>query len=125
MKFPYDIHFQPPFPVLPIRLSNEQRGNPTETLMALVDTGADGSLVPLSILRQIRAPAVMDKRLRSHWGEWRAVQMFVVDVELVNRKLPSVLVVGDELGEEVVIGRNLLNRLRLLLDGPAQLTELQ
>jgi len=31
---------------------------------------------------------------------------------------------GDELGDEVVLGRNVLNRLRLLLDGPVALTRL-
>lgn len=125
IRFPYATHFQPPFPMLQLRLGNEKRGSQTETVNGLIDTGADSSLVPLSILRQIRAPAVMDKRLRSHWGEWRVVQMFVVDVELGNRKLTSMLVVGDELGEEIVIGRDLLNRLRLHLNGPANLTELQ
>jgi hypothetical protein len=33
-------------------------------------------------------------------------------------------VVGDEQGEEIVLGRNVLNRLRLLLDGPSRLTEI-
>jgi len=33
-------------------------------------------------------------------------------------------VVGDELGEETVLGRNVLNQLRVLLDGPAALTQL-
>jgi hypothetical protein len=31
--------------------------------------------------------------------------------------------VGDELGNEVVLGCNVLNRLRLLLDGTAAMTE--
>jgi hypothetical protein len=38
-------------------------------------------------------------------------------------QLSAVWVVGDELGNEVVLGRNVLNRLRLLLDGPAAMTE--
>ena len=32
--------------------------------------------------------------------------------------LSGITVVGDELGDETVLGRNVLNRLRLLLDGP-------
>ena len=30
---------------------------------------------------------------------------------------PGILVVGDEAGNEVILGRDVLNRLRLLLDG--------
>jgi hypothetical protein len=34
--------------------------------------------------------------------------------------LSGIHVVGDELGDETVLGRNVLNRLRLLLDGPRE-----
>jgi len=40
-------------------------------------------------------------------------------LEIEDIRLPAVEVVGDEQGEEIVLGRNVLNRLRLLLDGPA------
>jgi len=37
--------------------------------------------------------------------------------------LPGIYVVRDELSEEVVLGRNVSNRLRLLLDGPDRLMQ--
>jgi len=49
--------------------------------------------------------------------------MFAVDVGIDSLRLPDVEVVGDERGVEVVLGRNVLNRLRLLLDGPAAVIE--
>jgi len=55
-------------------------------------------------------------------GEDRAVQLFLVDIELGGLRLPGILVVGDEQGDEVVLGRNILNKLRLVLDGPASQT---
>jgi len=91
---------------------------------ALLDTGSDGSLVPIAYLQQIFAPALTDTRISSHWGEWRSVQLFVVDLELDGLILPGVFVVGDEQGDEIVLGRNVLNKLRLLFDGPANLTEM-
>ena len=33
-------------------------------------------------------------------------------------RLPWVEVVGDELGDEVLLGRSVLNQLRIVLDGP-------
>ena len=38
--------------------------------------------------------------------------------------LPSVIVVGDDQGSEVLLGRNVLNKLILLLDGQSRETEL-
>ncbi len=124
MKHPFDTRYRPPFPVLPVILRNSEEDLSTLTEHALLDTGADGSLVPIAYLRQILAPAYSETRLRSHWGEWRPVQLFLVDLELGGYKLADVSVVGDEQGEEIVLGRNVLNKLRLLLDGPARLTEI-
>ncbi|MCP4537278.1 MAG: hypothetical protein GY832_09035 [Chloroflexi bacterium] len=124
MRYPYDVGYQPPFPVLRVVLRNSDEGLDTPTKDALLDTGSDGSIVPIAYLRQILAPALSDTRIRSHWGEWRPVQLFVVDLELDGLILPGIFVVGDEQGDEIVLGRNVLNKLRLLLDGPANLTEI-
>lgn len=124
MKFPYAVLYQPPFPALTVRFRNEEQSLQTDSLDALLDTGSDGTLVPITYLRQILAPALTDTRIRSHWGEWRPVQLFVVDLELANRRLANIFVVGDEQGSEIVLGRNVLNWLQMLLDGPASLTDL-
>jgi len=57
--------------------------------------------------------------MRSQWGERRSVFLYVVDLKIGKLTLPGVYVVGDELGDETVLGRNVLNELRLLLDWPA------
>jgi predicted aspartyl protease len=122
MKYPYSSRYQPPCPVVEVVLSNSEEGLRTAEMNALLDTGSDGSLVPLAYLQQILAPALVDARIRSHWGQDRAVQLFLVDIELGDLRLPGILVVGDEQGDEVVLGRNILNKLRLVLDGPASQT---
>jgi predicted aspartyl protease len=124
MKYPYDISYQPPFPVAQVAFYNSEEGLRTASENALLDTGSDGSLVPIAYLRQILAPALTDTRIRSHWGEWRPAQLFVVDLELGNMRLPGVFVVGDEQGNEIVLGRNILNGLSILFDGPAKLTDI-
>jgi predicted aspartyl protease len=125
MKYPYDAVYEPPFPAAPVVLRNSEEGLRTEQVQALLDTGSDGSLVPIAYLEEILAPPMVDTHIRSHWGEWRAVQLFAVDIELGNLRLPSVFVVGDEQGNEIVLGRNVLNRLRLLLDGPAEVSDIR
>lgn len=125
MKFPYDSNYQPPFPAVQVALYNREEELRTSAVSALLDSGADASLVPIVFLRDIVAPALMDTRIRSHWGEWRAAQLFVVDVEIENIKLPGIFVVGDEQGDEIVLGRDVLNKLRIFLDGPARIVEIE
>jgi predicted aspartyl protease len=123
MKYPYDAEYDPPCPAIQIRLHNSEDDLSGNEETALIDTGSDGTLVPLTYLRQILAPALVDTRIRSHWGEWRSVQLFAVDLEFDHERLPNVFVVGDDQGDSIILGRNVLNKLRLLLDGPANLTD--
>jgi len=100
-------------------------GYPGESLsigpvVAILDTGADSTLVPQPLLDQLGAPFSDEARLRSHWGEWRTVSLFTVDIGLEVIRLPAIEVIGDEQGQEIIVGRNVLNRLRILLDGPTQ-----
>ncbi len=120
MKYPYNRSYDPPFPAIEIVLHNHNAGLQTVPLEALLDSGADGSLVPITYLQEIVAPAITDTHIRSHWGEWRPVQLFLVDLTICNLRLPNLLVIGDEQGEEIVLGRNVINKLRLVLDGPAK-----
>jgi len=43
---------------------------------------------------------------------------YQLDVQINGITLPGVEVIGDEIANEVVIGRNILNKLRVQLDGP-------
>jgi predicted aspartyl protease len=120
MDYRYLDSFFPPMPALVIRFGYPDEALITEPVPAIIDTGADGSLVPQVLLDQIGAPIVDSKRIRSHWGEWRQVLVFAVDIGIEDFRLAAVEVVGDDQGSEVILGRNVLNRLRLLLDGPRE-----
>ena len=117
---PYNTTYDPPAPTCDIVLESAE--GERVTLSALLDTGADATMVPMSHLRTIGARRVFETGLRSQWGERRVVFLYLVDVYVAGTKLPGMYVVGDERGDEVVLGRDVLNRLRMTLDGPALLT---
>ncbi len=121
-RHPFDAGYTPPAPVLPITLIGPD-GDRTEVLNALADTGADVSLVPTAHLRQIAAPVAAEAMVRTPWGERHPVIVYLADILVTGTLLPSVYVIGDDLGSEVILGRDVLNRLRLFIDGPAGYTE--
>jgi predicted aspartyl protease len=125
MKYSYDRNHRPPFPIVQIVLHNPEEGLSIAVDNALVDTGADATLVPIDYLQQVQAPVLKRTRIRSHWGEWRSVLLFLLDIEIENRRLPSVIVVADTQGDEVILGRNVLNKLRIFLNGPDNFVEIQ
>jgi predicted aspartyl protease len=123
MKFAYDNHYSPPAPAIEIQLGAPGKSGKTRLLRAFVDTGADVSLVPLRYLEPLQLQMDNRKLLRSQWGETRSVDTYLVDVILGDGRLPLIEVVGDERSDEVILGRNVLNRLVITLNGPKQVLD--
>jgi predicted aspartyl protease len=123
MPYAYDTAPAWPFPVLTVVIHQIGGEAVTSPLPALLDTGADITLVPLVQLRAIQADETYTARLRGHWGESRPVTVHLVDLEVAGHRLPAVEVVADDLGQDVLLGRNVINKLILLLDGPRAQTD--
>lgn len=124
MTIPYNRHYMPPAPVLEIALSDVDGDVFVGPVEALLDTGSDGSLVPVDYLEQLKVPLVREARLRSHWGEWRTVQLYLVDITIESVRLAGMEIVGDDHGHRILLGRNVLNALDLRLNGPAETTQI-
>lgn len=120
----------PPAPILNIALSAPGEGAQTELAPALIDTGSDFTLVPEKWLRGLDAPRSRPARVRGLWSSYHEVTLFLIDIHLEIGILPGIEVVrvmkSDGLfeNEEIVLGRNVLNMLILLLEGPAQQTSI-
>lgn len=121
MRHAYDTSFDPPAAVLPIRVSAP--GSEAGTLLrALVDTGADLCVVPERLADEIGLPAVSQVLVRGFGGVYRPAVLYAATLEY--GKIMSVCEVLA-LGDEALVGRDLLRRLTLLLDGPLQILEVR
>jgi predicted aspartyl protease len=121
----YDRNKFPPAPVLDIRFSAPREPAEAQVYPALIDTGSDFTLVPLDMLKQIDAPESRPAQVRGLWSDPHEITLYIVDIHLENGVLPSVEVIGTENSSdiEIILGRNILNRLILLLDGRGLQTE--
>jgi predicted aspartyl protease len=119
-QHPYDPRYEPPAPVLPLRVS-PPTGESAVGLVALLDTGADLSVIPEAVVRLLGLPFIAQLRIRGVGGLIRPASVYAAKVEL-NGFSTLCEVVG--LGDEALIGRNLLNQWTLALNGPHQVLEL-
>ena len=49
---------------------------------------------------------------------------YLVNLRIRDINLPGIYVVGDDRANDIVIGRNVLNQLKIRLNGPEQVIEL-
>ena len=59
-----------------------------------------------------------------HWGESQPVAVHLVDIEIDGHRLPGIEVIADDYSDQAILGRNVLNKLILLLDGAAPQTDI-
>jgi len=114
-QFAYDTTYDPPAPVLPILVANPTR-TASILMSGLVDTGADISLLPTTLVRRLLLPRVSRSRVRGVTGEPREVW---VHVARINVGKSTMLMQFLSLGSEMIVGRDLLSQIIAQLDGPA------
>lgn len=123
MSIAYNSDYSPPIPTLPITFGREGERAWLGPFEAILDTGADATIVPLSIAHRIKAVPLNPGQLESPWGDVHPVTLYIVGVEIAGQLLPGVVVAGDESADEIILGRDVLNKLPLFLDGPKERTE--
>ncbi len=124
MKTPYAAKYFPPAPVFSIHLAVQGQAPQIGPEVALIDTGADGTFVPTAFLEELSIPAIYMANVRSHLAaEIHRVSVYKIDIVFDSIRLPGIEVVADDWNSEIIVGRNVLNKLQLLLDGPRQTTE--
>ncbi len=123
MSTPYDRGYVPPAPILLVELALPESAKKIRNVPALIDTGADMSFVASRFLNALAAQSIESLPMRSLRGERREIPIYALDIGIEGLNFPSVDVVANEMGEEVILGRNCLNKLILLLDGPGQIAD--
>ncbi len=120
----YSRNYYPSAPVAEIGIRQTPQGFEIET-EALIDTGADATILPFSLLQRINAIYAETVTMRSVTGISQRVQTFVIAVRVGPHLISGIRAVADKQGNEAILGRDVLNQLILTLNGPALVTEIQ
>ena len=111
---PYDDTCEPAAPRVPLRVAAPSSGAAI-VLAALVDTGADGTFIPERVATQLGLPLVDHLTVEGVAGGRAPARVYAATVELGPLRTLCRLVAFED---EAILGRDLLNRLVVLLDGP-------
>ncbi len=123
MSTPFDFAYDPPIPTVPVTFGRSGERPWHGPIQAIVDTGADVTIVPETIAQRVKAIPLNPGQLESQWGDVHLITIYLLDIEVADQILPGIVVAGDPSTDEIILGRNVLNKLALLLDGPQQQTE--
>ncbi len=116
--YDYDLAYIPAMPTVQIQI-----GRPDSvasfSLSALVDSGADATMIPVSFLEEIAAKKRRRVSIRGISGRRAGANLYTVSLQFAHYKRQRIDVVGNADTDEVIIGRDVLNHLVVTLDGLA------
>jgi predicted aspartyl protease len=118
----YDSGYYPAMPMMEIQVLR-RAGQPSLALTAIVDSGADATLIPLRHLRQLKARKGSTGWLVGLTGGRYEVDLYTVGVQIGGQPPQYIDVVGTEGRGEAVVGRDLLNQYIVTLNAPGNSVE--
>lgn len=124
MRQTYSWRYHPPMPIIEIRLRVPAERKWHGYMLAIVDSGADFTIVPAAVISLLNPPVLRYGTLSTQWQDRRATTIYDVDVQIGEIVLTAIEVAEDRQGAEVILGRNVLNLLDLRLNGPELQVEL-
>jgi predicted aspartyl protease len=117
----YDAsHFDPPAPAATVTVRDPQTGAKVSDVLVLLDSGSDVTLLPRSVVERLGVSLVADERfeLMAFDGNKCTAPVATLDLVFLRRAFHGrYVLIEDECG---ILGRDILNLVAVLLDGPRQ-----
>lgn len=117
----YDAsYFDPPAPVVRVTLRSPDRGVTVPDVLLLLDTGADVTLLRGIAVERLGVPPLAGHRyeLISFDGSKSYAPVVALDMLFLNRAFRGRYLLIEE--ERGILGRDILNHVAVLWDGPRQ-----
>lgn len=111
----YDDSYEPPAPVVKLSVCNPFSRGFVEGV-GKIDTGADITVIPIEWVRRLSLMPASVVWVQGYDGRPRGVYMYYVEIKLQNFEFPLVKVIASN-RRDALIGRDILNKLKIELDG--------
>lgn len=111
-----DSSYHPAMPIIEIQVARRVNEEPV-TLNAIVDSGADATQIPNSVLNQLQARKAGSGWLTVSSGARYRENTYKVVIEIGSYRPIYVDIVGMD-QDEIIVGRDVLNQFVVTLDAP-------
>lgn len=124
-SYAYSNGYSPAAPVVEVAVYPPGKPDNQVQLALMLDTGANVTALPLRELNRIDAEYLESVMLYGIAGGRVRVDMYRVAIQLGPHIFGRIRVAGIAAANNAVLGRDVLNQLTVILDGPANMTEIE
>ena len=124
IRYRYNTQLQPPAPFVHLLLRNPADNNELSAVPAQIDTAADLTVLPQSLIKNLGLAQIGTLLIGGLGGITYTLPTYVVLIGIHDLVPQPIKVVASADEEWPLLGRDLLNSVRLTLDGPQSVLEI-
>lgn len=117
IRYRYNHQVSPPAPFAHVTVQRPDGEGPVSELPAQLDTGADMTVVPAGAVEQLRLLQFDAIPVLGFGGRTSTAPTFLVQLGIRGQKPALIEVLSSAEEPHILLGRDVLNRHRILLDG--------
>jgi len=118
IRYAYNQQLEPPAPFVLVTLRNPLTGMEKENIPAQLDYAADRTLLPSNVVQSLVLPAIGSSLIGGVGGTATEMTVYAVAIGVHQLSPRPVEVVSHPNEPWVLLGRDVLNSHRIVLDGP-------
>jgi hypothetical protein len=118
MRYNYNQQLTPPAPFVHVRVAAATSGRALDEIAAQLDSAADRSVIPWSVVESLQLPQLDQLPALGFGGHLTLVPTFLVELTVRSLIPVTVEVFASRDEPYVLLGRDVLNHFRVVLDGP-------
>jgi predicted aspartyl protease len=119
-SYPYG----PALPVASLTVKRIAADDAGIDLRAMVDSGADATILPLAVLQQAQIERVGRARMRWGFHQSHSYDVYLATIVVGPYIIYGVRVLADPANNEAILGRDVLNQMIVTLNGLANVVEI-
>jgi predicted aspartyl protease len=124
IRYSYNKQVNPPGPFIHVHLTSPDGSHEVRDVPAQIDTGADITVVPESVVLELQLVAAEEITVTALGNQKSAAMTYCVQAAPRNCKPVIIEVIANPDEPNVLLGRDFLNNFHLVLNGPGLVLEL-
>lgn len=125
VRYNYSKSVEPPAPFVHVTVGTPSLKTTSADVPALLDCAADRTVIPSGLVDQLGLVQIDEVPIMGFGGHVVMSPTYLAELTIRQLNAMTVEVIADPDEPYVILGRDVLNSFRVLLDGPSLVVEIQ
>jgi predicted aspartyl protease len=122
-SFDYNTSYEPPIPLVEVNIGIIGQDSSIQ-VPAIVDSGADGSIIPAQIVQRLNIEPSGWVRIINLDSISRRIPIYLLKISIGSLYIGALHIGGDKTINQMILGRDVLNHFIVTLNGLANVVQI-